>query len=326
MASDTQYVMSLLMSNNEFKGLLEGITRVCKNLIYIGGDMLEAVPPAQAVLLKLMLMAAVEPWSKAMAIAQLFPELRYVVLSLPHVVQELIGFGKNLIYVGEDLFEAVPPAQNVLLKIEDYLYQKKLYGPQVMKGEDWNLLDRQALGVIQLTLSCNVAFNIAKEKTPADSIKTLSITAVSNSLGSNKLKFDNVRDLVLSEEIRRRESGESSTCSVLHTELRGSNSTKRNERGRSSYRGKSGDRRSKSRTPNNSQNSKSIECWNCGKTGHYKNQCRSTSKNQEVKAEANVTFTVEGDDALICSLESKEESWVLDSGASFHATSKKKIL
>uniref|UniRef100_A0A803KNZ1 Uncharacterized protein n=1 Tax=Chenopodium quinoa TaxID=63459 RepID=A0A803KNZ1_CHEQI len=58
---------------------------------------------------------------------------------------------------------------------------------------------------------------------------------------------------------------------------------------------------------------------------HYKNQCRSTPKNQEVKAEANVTSTVERDDALICSLESKEESWVLDFGASFHATSKKEF-
>ena len=42
-----------------------------------------------------------------------------------------------------------------------------------------------------------------------------------------------------------------------------------------------------------------------------------------MKAETNVTSTGEGDDALICSLESKEESWVLDSRASFHATSNK---
>ena len=44
-----------------------------------------------------------------------------------------------------------------------------------------------------------------------------------------------------------------------------------------------------------------------------------------MKAEANVTSTSKGDDALICFLESKEDSWVLDSGASFHATSQKEL-
>ena len=52
-------------------------------------------------------------------------------------------------------------------------------------------------------------------------------------------------------------------------------------------------------------------------TGHYKSQCKSPVKDQE---EVNVV-----DDALICSLESNEESWVLDSGASFHATSQKEL-
>ena len=267
--------------------------------------------------------------------------------------------------------------------------------PEAIKEEDWNLLDRQALGVIQLTLSRNVAFNIAKEKTTAGLMAALSnmyekpsasnkvhlmrrlfnlrmnegasvaqhlnelntvttqlssveiefdeevralillsslpeswnatVTAVSSSSGSNKLKFDDVRDLVLSEEIRRREVGESSTSSVLHTESRGRNSTKGNGRGRTDYRGRSKDRRSKSRNPNNSHSSKTIECWNCGRTGHYKNQCKSAPKDKQVKAEANVTSTSGGDDALICSLESKEESWVLDSGASFHATSQKEF-
>ncbi|KOM52532.1 hypothetical protein LR48_Vigan09g119100 [Vigna angularis] len=145
------------------------------------------------------------------------------------------------------------------------------------------------------------------------------VTAVSSSSGSNKLKFDDVRDLVLSEEIRRRESGEPSTSSVLHTESRGRSST------RGTGRGKSKERQSKSRNHQSSNKSKTIECWNCGKTGHYKNQCRSASKKQEGKDEANVATTSGGGDALICSLENKEESWVLDSGASFHATSQKEL-
>ncbi|XP_056682874.1 uncharacterized protein [Spinacia oleracea] len=165
-------------------------------------------------------------------------------------------------------------------------------------------LDRQALGVIRLTLSRNVAFNIAKEKTTTGLMKSLSnmyekplasnkvhlmrrlfnlrmtegasvaqplnelnsvttqlssveidfedevralillsslpdswsatVTAGCSSSGRNKSKFDDVRDLVLREEIQQRESDESSTSSVLHTESRGRNTTRRNERERSS--------------------------------------------------------------------------------------------
>ena len=66
------------------------------------------------------------------------------------------------------------------MQIEDYLYQKNLYQPlsgkkpDSMKEEEWNLLDRQALGVIRLTLTRNVAFNIAKEKTTAGLMAALS--------------------------------------------------------------------------------------------------------------------------------------------------------
>ena len=66
------------------------------------------------------------------------------------------------------------------MQIEDYLYQKKLYQPLLGKKpdniteDDLNLLDRQALGVIRLTLSRNVAFNIVKEKTTAGLMAALS--------------------------------------------------------------------------------------------------------------------------------------------------------
>ena len=55
------------------------------------------------------------------------------------------------------------------MQIEDYLYEKKLHLPllgtklETMKNEDWNLLDRQVVGVIWLTLSRSVAHNIVKE-------------------------------------------------------------------------------------------------------------------------------------------------------------------
>ena len=139
--------------------------------------------------------------------------------------------------------------------------------------EKWKLKDRQALGLIRLTLSRNVTFNIVKEKTTSGLLKALSnmnekpsamnkvylmrglfnlqmsetrsvsdhinefnmivsqlnsvdinfedeikalilmsslpdswdtvVATISSSRGSEKLKFDEIRDVVLSESIRK---------------------------------------------------------------------------------------------------------------------------
>ena len=59
-------------------------------------------------------------------------------------------------------------------QIEDYLYQKDLYRPLMGKEkekrkdeseEDWEILDRKAIGQIRLSLAKSVAHNILKEKT-----------------------------------------------------------------------------------------------------------------------------------------------------------------
>ena len=66
------------------------------------------------------------------------------------------------------------------MQIEDYLYGKKLHlpllgeKPAIMKDDEWNLLDRQVLGVIRLALSRSVAHNVMKEKIMADLMKALS--------------------------------------------------------------------------------------------------------------------------------------------------------
>ena len=60
------------------------------------------------------------------------------------------------------------------------MYQKKLYLPLIgqkptnMAQSERELLARQTLGVIRLTLAKNVAFNIMNEKTIVDLIQTLS--------------------------------------------------------------------------------------------------------------------------------------------------------
>ncbi|KAI3703716.1 hypothetical protein L1987_73910 [Smallanthus sonchifolius] len=51
------------------------------------------------------------------AIAKAFPDTSCICFDLPHVVDGLDG-SKNLMYVGGDMFEAVPKANAVLLKVE----------------------------------------------------------------------------------------------------------------------------------------------------------------------------------------------------------------
>ena len=65
--------------------------------------------------------------------------------------------------------------------MEDYLYQKDLYlplsrkinKPMSMTDTEWDILDRKALGTIQLCLAVSVAFNISKEMTTEGLMLTL---------------------------------------------------------------------------------------------------------------------------------------------------------
>jgi hypothetical protein len=59
------------------------------------------------------------------------------------------------------------------MQMEDYLYQKDLFLPLsgvakklvAMKDEECEILNRKALGTIQLSLVASLVFNISKEKT-----------------------------------------------------------------------------------------------------------------------------------------------------------------
>jgi hypothetical protein len=59
------------------------------------------------------------------------------------------------------------------MQMEDYLYQKDLFlplgriekKPAATKDEEWETLDKKALGTIRLSLAASVNFNISKEKT-----------------------------------------------------------------------------------------------------------------------------------------------------------------
>jgi hypothetical protein len=144
------------------------------------------------------------------------------------------------------------------------------------------------------------------------------VMVVSNSVsGSNILKFDVVGvGVILSEEMRRKIIGET-LGNALNMENRG----RQKDRGKGSENcGNSRKGRSKSRLGN-------IECWNCGKKGHLKKDCRAPKKQRDGHQERNQEANVIGgvlQDALIFSVDNISKSWVVDLGASFHATPHRK--
>ena len=82
---------------------------------------------------------------------------------------------------------------------------------------------------------------------------------VSNSTGKEKLKYNDIRYLILAEEIRRKNADESSgSGSALNLETRGRGNDRNSNRGRSKSRN-SNRNRSKSRS------GQQVQCWNCGK-------------------------------------------------------------
>ncbi|GLT41059.1 hypothetical protein SLA2020_151490 [Shorea laevis] len=88
MASDSQLVGKVLVDDKHRK-VFEGLS----SLVDIGGG----------------------TGTLAKAIADAFPHLDCTVFDLPHVVANLEGM-KNLKFVGGDMFEAIPPADTLLLK------------------------------------------------------------------------------------------------------------------------------------------------------------------------------------------------------------------
>ena len=142
---------------------------------------------------------------------------------------------------------------------------------------------------------------------------------VSNSIGKEKLKYNDIRDLILPEEIRRRDADETSgSGSALNLETRGRGNDRNSNQGRSKSRN-SNRNRSKSRS------SQQVQCWNYGKTSHFRRQCKSPKKNNENYSTNAITEEIQ--DALLLALvDSPLDDWVLDSGVSFHTTPHREII
>jgi hypothetical protein len=140
---------------------------------------------------------------------------------------------------------------------------------------------------------------------------------VSKSISSsNTLKCDDVVGVILSEEMQQKSIGETSS-NALNME----NKKRQKDRGKGSRKHKN------SRKGRSKSIFQKIECWNCGKKGHLKKGYKAPKKQRDGQQEKNQEENVTGDvlqDALILFVDNIFEYWVVDLGASFHATPHRK--
>ena len=78
-----------------------------------------------------------------------------------------------------------------------------------------------------------------------------------------------------------------------------------------------------------SRSKKNLKCYNCGKKGHLKKDCWNLNKKNS-NPQGNLAHTSDNGNALCCEAAMTTESrkrftvvWLLDSGATFHMTSKR---
>lgn len=130
-----------------------------------------------------------------------------------------------------------------------------------------------------------------------------------SSMWDYKIDFQRIRDLILSQNICRRNVGES-TGSLFSTESRG----ERLEKGQSSRNGNS-----KSKKQGQSTSRKDITYWNCHKNDHFKSQCTPYTASKGKKHDNTVTAAQENiDDVLIYYVKGMFESRIMYSSSSFH--------
>ncbi|VFQ61084.1 unnamed protein product [Cuscuta campestris] len=90
------------------------------------------------------------------------------------------------------------------------------------------------------------------------------VTTVTGSVGPDGFTFDQIRDLVLGEDVKRKSPGESSG-ELLHV-----------GRGRRNSRGSGS--RNRQRSQSKTRDSSGVTCWKCKEVGHFRNQCSNDKK------------------------------------------------
>ena len=97
------------------------------------------------------------------------------------------------------------------------------------------------------------------------------VAAINSSRGSEKLKFDEIRDVVLNKNIRKRETGDSSGSALSVDQRRRSKSNDPNKD------------RSKSKNRKNFLNRPNVMCWSCGEKCHFRKDCTRPKRKQNHK-------------------------------------------
>ena len=99
-------------------------------------------------------------------------------------------------------------------------------------------------------------------------------------------------------------------------------------KGRQRERGRSPGNHRKSRKGRSKSRFGKKDCWNCGKRGHLKKDCRAPKKKGDQQRETTQEENIVGDvlqDALILELDNTSDYWVVDSKASCQATTHRKF-
>ena len=149
-----------------------------------------------------------------------------------------------------------------------------------------------------------------------DSWETL-VVSLSNSAPNGKLTMDTVKDSLFNEEQRRRDTMViSAESQVFVAQSRGKNKG-RNSPEDDKSRGRSRDR-------------KEVICFHCQKPGHIRRECRFLKKEQSKEKDEDkdsIVYLSDVDVAIVCDDKPKchVNDWIIDSGASFHATSRGEI-
>lgn len=148
-----------------------------------------------------------------------------------------------------------------------------------------------------------------------------------NSAPDGIVTMEIAKSSVMNEEMRRKSQDSSSESEVLYTE----------DRGRSKSKGPKGKDRGRSKSRGDY---KDIKCHYCGKMGHMKKKCfkfKRDEKNGKSKDEKNnhennntIASAFTGDLVIVCdenliNVVCHETSWIVDSGASHHVTSRKEF-
>ena len=147
---------------------------------------------------------------------------------------------------------------------------------------------------------------------------------VSNSAGKNKLKYDGIRDLILSEEVRKRDVNiDNAQDQAFVTENKSSGRSRGPNDWKFNGRSQSRDR---------SQFKETRECFHCGKNGHLRRDCwhwnkeQNKGKYEENDSEKNTTAAVIDEDVVVPFIEKQkcehvannDIEWVVDFAAPHH--------